>query len=129
MVRLNTIKPLVATLPGRVAKHSDVRDKTVDWRGWYKLKRWRDLRAGVFVRSGFTCVRCGWQDETMRRLHDMLAPHGAWDNKMIKSPNLVADHDIPHRGDPGLFWYADGVQCLCKPCHDGAKQREERRRQ
>lgn len=63
----------------------------------------------------------------MHDLHAMLAPVGAWDRKMLKAPNLVADHIRPHRGDPALFWWADGIQCLCKPCHDGAKQREERR--
>nr|WP_243256973.1 HNH endonuclease signature motif containing protein [Rhizobium skierniewicense] len=39
---------------------------------------------------------------------------------------LVADHKIPHRGDEALFWDESNLQCLCKPCHDGLKQRQER---
>lgn len=27
------------------------------------------------------------------------------------------DHVRPHRGDPDLFWDADNLQSLCKPCH------------
>lgn len=38
----------------------------------------------------------------------------------------VVDHITPHRGDMTLFWDASNWQSLCKPCHDGAKQREER---
>lgn len=30
----------------------------------------------------------------------------------------VRDHIIPHRGNLELFWQADNVQSLCKPCHD-----------
>ena len=34
----------------------------------------------------------------------------------------VVDHEIPHKGDPVLFWdEANNWQPLCKPCHDGAK--------
>lgn len=40
---------------------------------------------------------------------------------------LVADHREPHRGDEALFWSEDNLWTLCKPCHDSAKQREERR--
>jgi len=38
----------------------------------------------------------------------------------------VVDHVVPHRGDQSLFWDTSNWQALCKPCHDGAKQREER---
>lgn len=35
----------------------------------------------------------------------------------------VADHLVPHRGDPALF---DGpLQSLCATCHSARKQREE----
>lgn len=40
---------------------------------------------------------------------------------------LVADHKIPHRGDPSLFWDENNLQCLCKACHDSAKQTQERK--
>ncbi|MFG1452780.1 HNH endonuclease signature motif containing protein [Xanthobacter sp. V2C-8] len=39
----------------------------------------------------------------------------------------VVDHIKPHRGDQVLFWDAGNWQPLCKPHHDGAKQREEAR--
>ena len=38
----------------------------------------------------------------------------------------VADHITPHRGDAAMFWDVGNAQCLCKPCHDRIKQREER---
>ena len=39
----------------------------------------------------------------------------------------VVDHVAPHKGDAKLFWDRGNWQALCKSCHDGAKQREERR--
>jgi hypothetical protein len=36
----------------------------------------------------------------------------------------IADHVIPHRGDPHLFHYG-ALQSLCKLCHDGTKQAME----
>jgi 5-methylcytosine-specific restriction enzyme A len=38
----------------------------------------------------------------------------------------VVDHIRPHRGDSGLFWDKANHQALCKACHDGAKQSQER---
>jgi 5-methylcytosine-specific restriction enzyme A len=35
------------------------------------------------------------------------------------------DHDIPHNGDPELFW-ANTFTALCAPCHNSTKQRLER---
>nr|WP_236854405.1 HNH endonuclease [Brucella pseudogrignonensis] len=40
-------------------------------------------------------------------------------------PATVCDHRIPHKGDVSLFWNPDNLQSLCKPCHDGTKQRME----
>jgi 5-methylcytosine-specific restriction endonuclease McrA len=37
----------------------------------------------------------------------------------------VADHIEPHKGDEHKFWH-NALQSLCKPCHDGDKQRLER---
>lgn len=39
---------------------------------------------------------------------------------------VVADHIIPHRGDPALF--QGELQPLCQRCHDSLKQRHERGR-
>ena len=38
----------------------------------------------------------------------------------------VADHVRPHKGDRVLFFDAANLQSLCAPCHDGAKQQQER---
>jgi 5-methylcytosine-specific restriction protein A len=38
----------------------------------------------------------------------------------------VADHVIPHRNDPKLFFDASNLQSLCKHCHDSHKQRLEK---
>lgn len=40
--------------------------------------------------------------------------------------STIVDHVVPHRGDKQLFWDPTNHQALCKGCHDGAKQREER---
>lgn len=38
----------------------------------------------------------------------------------------VTDHDIPHRGDPDLFW-DNTFTALCAACHNGPKARAEAR--
>lgn len=38
----------------------------------------------------------------------------------------VVDHRKPHRGDESMFFDAENLQSLCKPCHDGAKQELEK---
>jgi 5-methylcytosine-specific restriction endonuclease McrA len=112
-MRLKVLKPGLATLrPALAARPSPDggrvvdRDKVQPWRAWYKTARWQRLRWQVLVRDAFTCRMCA-RVEGKTRL-------------------LVADHIEPHRGDPKLFWWQDNLQCLCKACHDSAKQREER---
>ena len=39
----------------------------------------------------------------------------------------VVDHVIPHKGDRWKFWNRSNWQALCGPCHNGHKQRVERR--
>lgn len=39
----------------------------------------------------------------------------------------VVDHIVPHRGDMAIFWREGNHQPLCPPCHNSAKQAEERR--
>jgi hypothetical protein len=45
--------------------------------------------------------------------------------KGLAVPAQVADHVIPHRGDPRLFWYG-ALQSLCTSCHDSRKTPSER---
>jgi len=42
------------------------------------------------------------------------------------TPATVVDHIIPHKGDDKLFWDQTNWQPLCKECHDGTKQSEEK---
>lgn len=86
-----------------------VRDRTVKWRGWYKTKRWYDLRDRVFVRDGYVCQKTG----------ELLIGKSPAPN----SP--VAHHKIAHRGDPKLFWDESNVETVSKAWHDGPGQAEE----
>lgn len=111
MGKLRNIGAAVATLPSRVGVVRDAQGHSraaEPWRAWYSLARWRRLRWDVLTRDLFTCQR-----PSCRRLVGDTA-------------QLVADHIRPHRGDPDLFWSDTNLQTLCKPCHDSAKQAEER---
>ena len=44
-------------------------------------------------------------------------------NGVVVSASVV-DHDLPHRGDPYLFWN-NTYTALCSTCHSGPKQRAE----
>ena len=90
--------PASAT-PGRA------RDRIDTWRKWYNSSRWRSLRWDVLVAAHFTCARCQQAGD---------------------SPDMVADHVRPHRGDRDLFFDRENLQCLCAHCHNSDKQREER---
>lgn len=68
----------------------------------YASGLWRDLR-GAQLRYHPLCAYC--------------LPRAV--------PATVVDHIIPHQGDVALFSSPDNLQSLCKPCHDGRKQREE----
>lgn len=75
------------------------------WSRWYKTARWQRLRWSVLVRDLFTCRTCKCIE--------------------VDTSRLVADHVEPHRGSALLFWDEANLQCLCKGCHDSAKQAEE----
>jgi 5-methylcytosine-specific restriction endonuclease McrA len=99
-------------LPPRLKRQTDAEGHSPasePWRAWYGTARWKRLRMETFKRDLFTCqmVDCG---------------------KLIANPaQLVADHKVRHRGDPGLFWAPDNLQTLCTHCHNATKQAEERR--
>lgn len=109
MGKLTNLRPSVGLLPGNVARHTDAHGHSPQaepLRRLYATARWKRLRLRTFTRDGFTCRRCGRLEGNTSR--------------------LVCDHRRPHRGDRALFWAEDNLQTLCKPCHDGAKQAEER---
>ncbi|MFC3059502.1 HNH endonuclease [Paenirhodobacter populi] len=113
MTRLRQIPSRFGSAPVRLGNAPrDERERSAQrivrtpWRAWYKTARWKDLRWSVLEDARFTCAYCG-------RLEG-------------NTFKLVADHKIPHRGDPALFWDRGNLQCLCKECHDRVKQAEER---
>ncbi|WP_380925455.1 HNH endonuclease [Sphingomonas leidyi] len=112
MARLRALGSRLQQLPPRIATFSNGdrgRAEASPWRSWYNTARWRALRLRVFERDLFTCQ---------------------WPGCGRVEPNtslLVADHVQMHRGDERLFWDFDNLQTLCKPCHDGPKQRAEQR--
>lgn len=117
MAKLKTLRPLVATIkpligraPGDEQGRNRHRDETQHWRAWYKTARWQKLRQRVLIRDNYTCQRTG----TL-----CIGKHPA--------PNSpVADHRIPHRGDPALFWDINNIETVSKEYHDSLKQRAEK---
>jgi 5-methylcytosine-specific restriction enzyme A len=99
------LRPALGSGPSR----DQARNQVVSWRKWYHLKRWKDLALKVKQAALFTCQwpGCGRVEADPGR--------------------LVADHIRPHDGDPVLFWNEANLQCLCKACHDGPKQAQDRK--
>lgn len=93
-------------------------------RAWYKTAAWQRLRWDVLVRDLFTCRMCGWA-HPLSRDAAALVGIGRGDLVAGRAPQMVADHIEPHRGSQARFWDPGNLQCLCRRCHDGAKQRFE----
>ncbi|MCV0371087.1 HNH endonuclease signature motif containing protein [Filomicrobium sp.] len=83
--------------------------EAVAYRRMYKDKRWRG-KGGIRDRRLAEEPLCR---ECRKRGH--------------LTPATVVDHLKEHKGDPLLFFDYDNTQSLCSPCHDCAKQSEERR--
>lgn len=96
--------PTLGFNPARKQSYERQRREAKPWRRWYSTERWRGRRL-MQLQLEPLCRRC--------------KEHGR------DSAATVADHIVPHRGDPGLFWHG-ALQSLCDPCHSSAKQREER---
>ena len=82
----------------------EARRRQVSWRGWYKLARWREIRAAQLAVEPL-CRSCAARGRV--------------------TPASVCDHVVPHRGDAALFW-GGPFQSLCTTCHSAEKQRQER---
>ena len=76
-----------------------------DWHHLYNTKAWKRLRAEQ-LRQAPLCAMCSAEGRI--------------------TPATVADHVKPHKGDRSLFFGGE-LQSLCKPHHDGEKQRQEAR--
>lgn len=117
--KLKIIRPLVSTLPPLVGRpkgekaRDHYRRQTQPWRAWYNTPRWERLRRQAFERDLYTCQRSG----------EICSGTGNDQN----SP--VANHKIPHHGDPALFWDINNIETVTKRIHDGLIQSEERRAQ
>jgi 5-methylcytosine-specific restriction protein A len=114
MGRLKSIAPqlqsLAPKLGGAPAISIDLQRAVIaPWRAWYGTQRWRVLRREVFLRDGYICQRTG-----------VLA---AGQYPAPDSP--VANHKVPHRGDPALFWDINNIETVTKLVHDSLIQIEE----
>lgn len=113
MGKLTNLKPSLATLRPSAAYMPQGREEydrarnSQHWRKWYSTARWRELRMAVLTRDGFRCQMCGKIEPDTSR--------------------LVADHKRRHGGDEARFFDLEGLQTLCKPCHDSEKQRQDNR--
>jgi 5-methylcytosine-specific restriction protein A len=74
------------------------------WQHLYKTKAWQAIRAEQLARFPLCCM-C------------------AEDRRVTAA--TVCDHVERHNGDPAKF-FAGPFQSICKPHHDGEKQRQER---
>jgi len=115
--RLKALKPALAAMkprlgfaPGDERAADKSRNLMAPWRAWYNTERWRKLRMQVFVRDHFVCQRTG-----AVCLGRYPAPN---------SP--VANHKVPHKGNPELFWDINNIETVAKEVHDGLIQAEER---
>lgn len=104
--------PRLKTLPGRTQRFPD-RVKTIEGGSW---------------RAGKTTTQRGygyrWQQYRLR----FLAEHPLCERCQalgIVTAATVVDHREPHQGDERLFWDPKNHEPMCKPHHDGEKQREE----
>lgn len=102
---LKRLQDRVGTLAPSVRRLETAPDAGRPWRNWYNLARWARLRMACLRAARFTCAMCG-------RIE-------------ADTSKLVADHVVPHRGDPDLFWDMTNLQCLCWGCHSRDKQAAE----
>ncbi len=101
-----SIAPLHPAAPN--ARHRKVSGRCLvasDYHHLYCLSAWRKLRERQL------------HAEPLCRMHMAIG-------QIV--PATVVDHVRPHRGDEALFFDERNVQSLCKPCHDGHKQAQER---
>lgn len=114
MPRLKTLPPLLRREKPRLVVQDRDQRRYVEqpWRKWYNTKEWQELRLAAFYRDGYICQRTGV----------MCVPGGT--GQEDNAP--VANHRIPHKGDPLLFFNLDNVETTSKKAHDEIVQREEK---
>lgn len=91
----------------RQREHDAKRRASSPWRSWYSRPEWtKQARPAQLSRQPY-CERCLRQG--------------------LKVKATVVNHRIPHRGNWALFIDPSNHESTCKPCHDSAIQREEKR--
>lgn len=108
-LKLKELKPSLTAAPSRLA-FAEGGERQVEkrrrvfapWRKWYSLLAWKELRERRFIEDHYACQMCG---------------------RVTAKP--ICDHIEPHRGNKRMFFDFSNTQTLCKPCHDGEKQRQE----
>jgi len=101
-VRPRTLGKRPVAVRGRA--NDAARRKAKPWRDWYSSALWRSIRAAQLAAQPL-CER------HLRRGKTVAA--------------AVCNHRLPHRGNWEMF-VAGPFESLCKACHDGEVQREER---
>jgi len=97
---------------GRCERHrrGEADRPNADIRTWYRSLRWFALRALTLSREPY-CVDClAATTLTQRSRREELERAGV-------RRSTDADHKIPHRGDPALFWDADNLAGRCHAHH------------
>lgn len=77
---------------------SGKRTKGREWHSLYYSAHWRQLRRDFLKKFPF-CFVCGGRA-------------------------TIADHIVPHRGNPDLFYNEDNLQPMCQSCHSKKTLRE-----
>lgn len=118
MPRLKALPPLLRREPPRL-KRDDVeqernkrRYQEQPWRKLYQTKEWSELRRLCFERDLYICQRSG-----------VLCT-----GKGNEPNTAIANHKIPHHGDPVLFFDLDNLETVSKEVHDGLIQRQEKQK-
>lgn len=106
---IGQLAPRLGYVPGDEKAADKQRNSLAPWRAWYGTSRWAQLRHEVFLRDGYRCQRTG-----VLCIGKYPAPNSA-----------VANHKVPHRGDPALFWDKDNIETVSKAVRDGIIQAEE----
>jgi 5-methylcytosine-specific restriction protein A len=78
-------------------------DRRPPWASWYGKARWKKI-ARAQLRREPLCRMCREEGRV--------------------TPPIVADHAVPHKGDPRLFWSGE-LQSLCFTHHSAGKRRSE----
>ena len=82
---------------------------------WYKTAQWKAMRAEAVRRSGWRCGKC--KVFVVSRKGFKHHPREA-----------TVDHIEPHKFDRARFFCpVEGLQVLCKACHDAKTAGPERR--